>query len=124
VANKKILVVDDEPHIVDLVKVCLEDRDFEVLEAYNGGEALEKIRQFVPDMVLLDIMMPEVDGYEVCRQIKQTSETQHIKVVMLTAKGLEIDRATGLECGADSYITKPFSPIRLLSEIRELLEVA
>lgn len=118
-SNKKILIVDDEAHILELVKVCLEDSGFDVIEAYDGIEALDKAKTEKPDIILLDIMIPKLDGYEVCRKIKQDEETKSIPVVMLTAKGQEVDKVKGFQSGADSYMTKPFSPLRLLTEIDE-----
>ena len=120
--NKKILIVDDEPHIVELVRVCLEESDFTILEAYDGQDALEKIRENKPDLVLLDVMLPRVDGFEVCQKIKEDSATAGIPVIILTARGQEIDKAKGFQCGADAYLTKPFSPLRLLAEVKQRLE--
>lgn len=119
--KKKVMIVDDEAHIVELVKVCLEDTDYEILEAYTGQEALQKAKEEKPDLILLDVMLPKMDGYEVCKQLKSNQETQNIPVVMLTAKGQEVDKVKGFQAGADSYMTKPFSPLRLLTELEEKL---
>lgn len=119
--KKKILIVDDEAHIVELVRVCLEDSDYEIVEAYDGAEALNKARQEKPDLILLDIMLPKMDGYEVCKNLKHSEDTRHIPVVMLTAKGQEVDKVKGFQSGADAYMTKPFSPLRLLTELEEKL---
>lgn len=117
----RILIVDDEPHIVELVRVCLEDPDFEILEARDGETGLAMARQIQPDVILLDVMMPRMDGYAVCRALKQDPRTSGIPVVMLTAKGLEADRQKGLESGADAYLSKPFSPTKLHAQVREHL---
>jgi DNA-binding response OmpR family regulator len=119
--KKRVLIVDDESHIVELVRVCLEDTDYEILEAYDGQEALDKARLEKPDLILLDIMLPKMDGYEVCRNLKTDDSTKTIPVVMLTAKGQEVDKVKGFQSGADSYMTKPFSPLRLLTELEEKL---
>lgn len=118
-SRKKIMIVDDEPHIIELVKVCLEDTEYDVIEAVDGEEALQKIKESQPDLILLDIMLPKMDGYEVCRILKEDPETKSIPVVMLTAKGQEEDRNRGLECGVDAYMTKPFSPLKLLTEVKD-----
>lgn len=119
--KKKVLIVDDESHIVELVRVCLEDTDYEIIEAYDGQEALDKARSEKPDLILLDIMLPKMDGYEVCKNLKTDDSTKSIPVVMLTAKGQEVDKVKGFQSGADSYMTKPFSPLRLLTELEEKL---
>lgn len=118
----RILIVDDEPHIVELVRVCLEDPGFEILEARDGETGLAMARQILPDVVLLDVMMPRMDGYAVCRALKEDPRTSAIPVVMLTAKGLEADRQRGLEAGADAYLSKPFSPTKLNAQVREHLQ--
>lgn len=118
----RILIVDDEPHIVELVRVCLEDPGFEILEARDGETGLAMARQILPDVILLDVMMPRMDGYAVCRALKEDSRTSAIPVVMLTAKGLEADRQRGLEAGADAYLSKPFSPTKLSAQVREQLQ--
>lgn len=117
----RILIVDDEPHIVELVRVCLEDPGLELLEARDGEVGLAMARQLQPDLILLDIMMPRMDGFEVCRALKEDPRTREIPVVMLTAKGLEADRLKAREAGADAYMTKPFSPMKLHAEVREHL---
>lgn len=120
-ANKKVLIVDDESHIVELVRVCLEDTDYDIIEAYDGQAALDKAREENPDLILLDIMLPKMDGYEVCKNLKTDESTRSIPIVMLTAKGQEVDKVKGFQSGADSYMTKPFSPLRLLTELEEKL---
>lgn len=117
----KIMVIDDEPDIVKLVKISLEMANFEVVEAYSGKEALEKATKIVPDLFLLDIMMPEMNGYEVCAQLKAREATRNVPVVMLTAKGQKGDAEQGLKVGADDYIIKPFDPYELGEQIHEML---
>lgn len=113
--------MDDESHIVELVRVCLEDTDYDIIEAYDGQEALDRAMKEKPDLILLDIMLPKMNGYEVCRTLKTDESTKSIPVVMLTAKGQEVDKVKGFQSGADSYMTKPFSPLRLLTELEEKL---
>ncbi len=114
----RILVVDDEKRMVRFIRLNLEHDGFEVIEAYNGREALERVREDLPDLVLLDVMMPEMDGFEVLRLLREFSE---IPVIMLTARSTEEDIVRGLELGADDYITKPFSPRVLVSRVRAVL---
>ena len=118
---KHILVVDDEPRMIGFIRMNLELEGFQVFEAHNGMEALETIRTQLPDLVLLDVMMPELDGFETLRILREFS---NIPVIMLTAKGEEDDRVYGLELGADDYITKPFGPRELSSRIRAVLRRA
>lgn len=115
---KRILVVDDEPSIVELIRVNLEDGGYEVGVAADGDEALERFSQEAWDLVILDLMLPGVDGIEVCRRIRKESQ---VPIIMLTAKADEIDRVLGLEMGADDYVTKPFSPRELLARVRAIL---
>ncbi len=122
--NKKILVVDDEPDIVELVSYNLKKEGFEVSSALDGEEALNKIRAGKFDLVILDLMLPGMQGTEICRIIRNNPETQSLPVIMLTAKGEEIDKIVGLEIGADDYITKPFSPKELAARIRAVLRRA
>jgi two-component system KDP operon response regulator KdpE len=116
--DRRILVVDDEERMVRFIRLNLEHDGFRVIEAYNGTQAIEKVRSNLPDLVLLDIMMPDIDGFEVLRIIREVST---IPVIMLTAKGEEDDRVRGLELGADDYITKPFSPRELVSRVKAVL---
>ncbi len=115
-----ILVVDDEKDILELLRYNLEKEGYKVLTARNGIEALELARR-LPDLVLLDIMMPEMDGWEVCRALKRNDKTVRIPVIFLTAKGAEIDEVVGLELGADDYIQKPISMRKLIARIRRVL---
>lgn len=120
-AKYKIMVVDDEPDIVKLVKISLEMVNFEVIEAFSGKEALEKVHNAVPALFLLDIMMPDMNGYEVCRRLKADEQTKNVPVVMLTAKGQKGDAEEGLKAGAIDYIIKPFDPLELGEQITEIL---
>lgn len=117
----KILVVDDEPDAVELVTFNLRNAGFDVLTAADGDEALKKARAHVPNLVLLDLMLPEVDGLEVCKILRRDGATASIPIIMLTAKAAEIDRVLGLELGADDYVTKPFSPRELVLRVKSLL---
>ena len=114
----RILVVDDEPHIVELVRYNLSQEGFAVDVAYDGHDALEKARLSPPDLVILDLMLPYVDGLEVCRHLRRQGA---VPILMLTAKDSEHDRVLGLESGADDYVTKPFSPRELVARVRAIL---
>jgi two-component system KDP operon response regulator KdpE len=116
--DRRILIVDDEERMVRFIRLNLEHDGFQVLEAFNGTQAVNKIRSSLPDLVLLDVMMPDMDGFEVLRIVREVSL---VPVIMLTAKGEEEDRVRGLEMGADDYITKPFSPRELVSRVRAVL---
>jgi two-component system alkaline phosphatase synthesis response regulator PhoP len=117
----RILVVDDEIYIVHILDFSLGMEGYEVLTALDGEQALERLKSDKPDLIVLDIMMPKVDGYEVCRTIKTNPETQHIPVILLSAKGRNVDQKMGFDVGADDYITKPFSPRKLVERINALL---
>ncbi len=119
--GEKILVVEDEEDIMELVSFNLSKAGYEVSEATTGEMALEKAKTQIPDLVVLDLMLPGIDGLKVCRSIKNDSNTSRIPVIMLTAKGDEADIVVGLEMGADDYVTKPFSPKILLARIRAVL---
>ena len=121
VVRKKILIVDDEADIVEFVEYNLRREQFDTRTAADGTAALRRVREEQPDLVLLDLMLPGVHGLEVCRQLKAARETSHIPIIMLTAKGEESDVVTGLELGADDYVTKPFSMRMLLARIRAVL---
>jgi two-component system phosphate regulon response regulator PhoB len=120
--KSKILVVDDEPDALELIEVNLKGAGFEVLSAANGRQALEKARATLPALILLDVMLPEMDGLEVCKSLRRDPKTAGIPVIMLTARAAEIDRVVGLELGADDYITKPFSPRELVLRVNNLLK--
>jgi two-component system KDP operon response regulator KdpE len=119
--DRLILVVDDEPRMVKFVRMNLELEGYRVSEATNGLDALDKVREELPDLVLLDVMMPEMDGFETLEYIREVST---VPVIMLTVKGEEEDRIHGLELGADDYVTKPFSPRELASRIKAVLRRA
>jgi len=118
VRDRRILVVDDEERMVRFIRLNLEHDGFQVTEAFRGTQALDKLRSSLPDLILLDVMMPDIDGFEVLRMVREISA---VPVIMLTAKGEEEDRIRGLELGADDYITKPFSPRELVSRVRAVL---
>ncbi len=118
---KKILIVDDEPNIVMSLEYAFKKQQFEVFIARDGSEALDILQHQIPDVVLLDIMMPNVDGYQTLTHIKETDSLQHTKVVFLTAKNKASDVEKGLKLGADKYLTKPFSVKKIVSEILELV---
>lgn len=115
VDKQKILVVDDEKPIADIIKFGLEKDGFDVLCAYDGNEAVEKVKEYVPNLILLDIMLPFRDGMEVCREVRKTYD---MPIIMLTAKDSEIDKVLGLELGADDYVTKPFSTRELIARVK------
>jgi two-component system, OmpR family, phosphate regulon response regulator PhoB len=119
-----ILVVDDEPPILELVRYTLEDEQIRVLEAADGVQALEVAQAARPDLILLDVQMPRLDGLEVCRRLRADTALGGTRIVMLTAAGQDADRARGLAAGADEYLTKPFSPLALFTLVRSLLPEA
>jgi len=119
--KQKILVVDDEPDAVELVEFNLKSAGYQVTTAADGEEALNKARSNLPDLIVLDLMLPEVDGLEICKILRRDPKTSGIPIVMLTAKAAEVDRILGLELGADDYVTKPFSPRELVLRIKRLL---
>jgi two-component system KDP operon response regulator KdpE len=116
--RRRILVVDDEERMVRFIRLNLEHDGFQVSEAFNGRQAVQKLRDVNPDLILLDVMMPDLDGFEVLEMVREIS---NVPVIMLTAKGEEDDRVRGLEKGADDYVTKPFSPRELVSRVRAVL---
>jgi DNA-binding response OmpR family regulator len=118
----KILIVDDEPNIVLPLQFLMEQNNHRVSVASSGEEALEKIMQLKPDLILLDIMLPGIDGYEVCEIVRLNPEWKHTKIIFLTAKGRDMDIAKGLLLGADAYISKPFANVEVVEKVRELLE--
>ncbi len=120
-AKPKILVVDDEPEAVELVEFNLRQAGFATVSAGAGNEALEKARTVLPDLILLDLMLPEIDGLDVCKLLRRNPATARIPILMLTARAAEIDRILGLELGADDYLTKPFSPRELILRIKNIL---
>ena len=117
-AGETILVVDDEKNIVELARLYLEDAGYVVESAYDGAEALAKIRSLRPALVVLDLMLPKIDGWEVCRRVRATSD---VPIIMLTARSEDVDKIVGLELGADDYLTKPFNPRELVARVRAVL---
>lgn len=120
--KSKILVVDDEPDVVELVEFNLRNAGFDVVTAEDGEAAVKKARSSCPDLMVLDVMLPEIDGFEVCKLLRRDPSTAKIPIIMLTAKAAEIDRVLGLEFGADDYLTKPFSPRELILRIKKLIQ--
>ena len=119
--SKVILVVDDEPNILLSLEYLMQQAGFEVRSARDGDAALEAMEGGAPDLVLLDVMMPKRDGYEVCQAIRSRPEWKHVKVIMLTAKGREVEREKGISLGADDYVTKPFATQELVEKVRQIL---
>ena len=117
----KILVVDDEPDALELIKFNLKAAGYDVVTAADGDEALKKARALLPALIVLDVMLPEVDGLEVCKILRRDARVSATPIIMLTAKAAEIDRVLGLELGADNYVTKPFSPRELVLRVKRLL---
>ncbi len=122
IMSQKILIVDDEPDVVDLVSFNLKGAGFSVVTAGDGNSALQMAKEHVPSLIILDVMMPGMDGTEVCKFLKKDPLTSSIPVVMLTAKGETVDKILGLELGADDYITKPFSPRELVLRAKSILK--
>jgi len=120
-AKGKILVVDDEVYIVHILDFSLRMEGYEVLTALDGEQALEKVKSERPDLIVLDIMMPKLDGYDTCKRLKASPDTRDIPVILLSAKGRNVDQRMGFEAGADDYITKPFSPRKLVEKINSIL---
>ncbi len=118
----KILVVDDEPDALELVEFNLRQAGYEVTGAEDGAEAIEKARASLPDLIVLDVMLPEMSGIEVCKVLRRGPATARIPIIMLTARASEIDRVLGLELGADDYVTKPFSPRELVLRVKNVLQ--
>lgn len=120
-SGKKILIIEDEPDILELIEYNLEKFGYQVFSAMNGEEGLAKAKSLMPDLILLDVMLPGMDGHDVCKELKKNQESSQIPIVMLTAKGEESDIVVGLELGADDYVTKPFSPNELKARIKAIL---
>jgi len=120
-AKGRILVVGDEIYIVHILDFSLGMEGYEVLTALDGEQALEKARAEKPDLIVLDIMMPKLDGYETCKRLKADPEVKDVPVILLSAKGRNVDQKVGFEVGADDYITKPFSPRKLVERINAIL---
>lgn len=119
---KKILIVDDQQKVRELVEVTLSDEDYQMFMATTGQEAVDMAKAKRPDVIIMDVMMPgEFDGFEAARIIKANPETKNCKVIMLTAKGQDVDRQRGMEVGADDYFSKPFDPLELITKVEEVL---
>jgi DNA-binding response OmpR family regulator len=118
----KVLVVDDEEYIQHILNFSFGAEGYEVVTAADGEEALTKARDEKPDIIVLDIMMPKMDGYEACRKLKSDPKTKDIPVILLTAKGRDVDRKLGSEAGADDYVVKPFSPGRLIERVEGMMK--
>jgi len=119
--DRKILVVDDEPHVIRSLTFVLEKEGYNVSSATNGKEAMTKIQESKPRLMLLDVMMPKKNGYEVCQEVKNNSSLSDIHIIMLTAKGQEADREKGMSAGADEFMTKPFSLKAVVDKVKEIL---
>jgi len=118
---RRVLIVDDEPNIVTSLEFLMRGGDYEVRVALNGAEALRLADSFRPDVILLDVMMPQRSGFEVCQKIRENPVLRDVKIIMLTAKGRDAERDRGLDLGANAYVTKPFSTKELVNTVRELL---
>lgn len=119
--GKKILIADDEPNIVVSLEFLMKQRGYEVRVVNDGAEALKAVNDFRPDLILLDVMMPSVSGYDVCQKVRENPEWQGIRIIMLSAKGRDIEVTKGIAVGADAYVTKPFSTRELIAKVGELL---
>lgn len=122
--GKKVLIVDDEPNIVISLEFLMKREGFEVSIARDGEEALRKVEESVPDLILLDVMMPKKSGFEVCQQLRANPAYSALKIIMLTAKGRDTEVTKGLDLGADAYMTKPFSTKELAAQVKSLLGIA
>ncbi len=122
--KQRVLVVDDDPLVRSLLRAVLEDANFELDEAADGLEALRVVEERVPDVVILDVMMPGMNGYEVCRALREDHRLKHVRIVMLTARSSGLDREEGMAAGADAFFTKPFSPLDLIDTVTGVRDVA
>ena len=119
--KETILIIEDEKNVAELVQYNLEQEEYRVLKSMKGGDGLLQARKKKPDLILLDLMLPEMSGIEICKVLKREDATSHIPIIILTAKGTEADKVVGLELGADDYITKPFSPRELVARVKAVL---
>jgi DNA-binding response OmpR family regulator len=119
---KQILIVDDEPSIIVALQFLMEHNGYNTIVAFSGEEAMEAVARHHPDLILLDIMLPVVDGFEVCQRVRENPEWKDIRIVLVTALGSEVNVNKGLDLGADAYITKPFSNADLVAKVKELIE--
>jgi len=123
-SKEKMLIIEDEKDIVKMLDYNLKKEGFKTLSAYNGEDGLDMASKENPDLILLDLMLPEIDGFDVCKALKSDPKTSHIPIIILTAKDQETDKSVGLELGADDYVTKPFSPRELIARIKAVLRRA
>jgi DNA-binding response OmpR family regulator len=119
---KKVLIVDDEPGIIVALQFLMEQNGYETLVAFSGEEAMEAVVRHHPDLILLDIMLPVVDGFEVCQRVRENPDWKDIRIILVTALGSEVNVTKGLDLGADAYVTKPFANVELVAKVKELLE--
>ncbi len=119
---KKVLIADDEPNIVVSLEFLMKQRGYEVRVAANGEDALRAVGEFGPDLILLDVMMPRMNGYDVCQKVRENPAWQHIRIIMLSAKGRDVEMNKGIAVGADAYVTKPFSTKDLIAKVGEMLD--
>ena len=119
---KKVLIVDDEPSIIVALQFLMEENGYITLVAFSGEEAMEAVAKHHPDLILLDVMLPVVDGFEVCQRVRENPEWKDTRIVLLTALGSDANITKGLDLGADAYVTKPFSNADLVAKVKELLE--
>lgn len=120
---KKILIVDDEPDIIEILRFRLEKKGYRVVAAFDGEEALDQVEKEQPDLIVLDLMMPKMDGAEVCRRLKRNPAYQEIPIIMLTAKARDVDKMEGISLGADDYIVKPYDAQVLFKSMEEILKL-
>jgi DNA-binding response OmpR family regulator len=120
--RKKILIADDDMHVHEMLKAVLPSDEYEIIDSYDGQETVERIGADRPDLVVLDVMMPIKDGRDICQSLKKDPQTKDIKILMLSARDQQYDRTTGLEVGADDYVTKPFFPSHLASKIKRMCD--
>ena len=120
--SQKILIVDDEPHIAQIMKLTLEDHGYEVAVTHDGADGLKLAKESIPDLILLDLMLPSIDGYKICRLLKFDDKYRHIPVILVSAMGEPHDMEMGAKVGADRFLVKPFKPDDLVSQVRDLLE--
>ncbi len=118
IKKNKILVVDDEPHIVNLIRLTLAGDNYEVYSAYSGSEAIKLAKQILPNLIILDLMMPNIDGYQVCEDIRKDNKTAQIPIMILSAKSQLVDKFKSINVGADDYMVKPFDPDELLKRVK------
>ena len=119
--DSKVLIVDDEPNIVISLEFLMEQAGYQVAVARTGDEAVDQINSFLPDLILLDVMLPGISGFEICQLVRQSPEWQHIRIIMLTAKGRDVEVSKGLALGANAYITKPIQAPQVLKQVKALL---